>query len=157
MEKQLPQDVLVQDALVEDQKDFPRAVAALEESQPEQHLELKRGLDDEYREHHRDRCQELRRRIELGELEPQRYDPNEIYYSSQADEPLRQKHLGRKAVVLSLEDFQELGGYIEYVSREGMLVQVDIDHLGFFGPDDRYVLFPEELGQEVNEELDPLT
>lgn len=93
---------------------------------------------------------ELARRIEVGEIDEKDLDIYFLEYYQGLDEALSRKDVGNQAVVISQHDLEQLGG-LRMVLASGEIMFIDPEVTGY-GPDDKLVIFPEELGSHKPKE-----
>jgi hypothetical protein len=91
---------------------------------------------------------ELARRHEAGEI-GEDFGPEAIWYLQQDGQPITKKAVGNSAVVLSQEEFEQLG-YIDMVKSNGELITIESEVTGY-QPEQLFITFPEELGDIENE------
>ncbi len=72
------------------------------------------------------------------------FDIYELEYYQDLGEALSRKDVGSQAVVISQHDLEQLGG-LRMVLPNGETMFIDPEVTGY-GPDDKLVIFPEELG-----------
>jgi len=96
--------------------------------------------------------EELRRRRKEGELLQEGFPLENIYYindDNYENRPLTRKDLGRQAVVLSAEEFSQIG-YIDLLLANGEELTIFADDFcsNPNDPEAILVIFPEDLGDE---------
>lgn len=87
---------------------------------------------------------ELARRKEAGELDKIDFENNYLFYLQENDQPVTRKDIGNKAIVLTGAELETLG-YLEMIRADGETTVIDPEDTGY-GPNDRLIIFPEELG-----------
>lgn len=88
---------------------------------------------------------EYDRRIEAGELRPGRVELNYLNDLLDMGEPVCRGDLKNQAIVLSRSELEQLGG-IELMFASGDVEFIDPESVDWMGPDDRFITFPDELG-----------
>lgn len=87
---------------------------------------------------------ELVRRQEEGELEKDIVEFEFIRYYQGLGEALSRGDVGNRAVVLSQQELEDLGEF-RWKLANGQTASINADFTGY-GPEDRLVIFPEDLG-----------
>lgn len=85
--------------------------------------------------------QKLQRLREAGEVSEHDFDVNELWNFIEADVPLKKADLLNRAVVLTHDDIEQMGGYIEVQWANGDIEPIGIERMN--GP--VLIIFPEEL------------
>lgn len=84
---------------------------------------------------------ELARRKEAGELD--KIDFENIYLQEN-DQPVTRKDIKNKAIVITGAELEQLG-YLEMIRADGETTVIEFENTGY-GPRDRLIIFPEDLG-----------
>ncbi len=103
--------------------------------------EIKRDIDQSLSPKER-KLQKLRERRESGTLDPYDLDLNFLFQLQQAGDPLTRNDLKNQAVVLTREDFDQLGS-MEILLANGESMVIDSESLP---EDDVLIMYPEDLG-----------
>lgn len=103
--------------------------------------EIKRDIDQSLSPKER-KLQKLRERRESGTLDPYDLDLNFLFQLQQAGDPLTRNDLKNQAVVLTREDFDQLGS-MEILLANGESIVIDSESLP---EDDVLIMYPEDLG-----------
>ncbi len=94
------------------------------------------------------KLKDLATKREAQELSPHDFDLNFIHQLNQAGLPLTRKDLthetGNQALILTYEEFQRLG-CLDFVHVSEGRISIDPDDLD---PNDVFILYPEEIGDE---------
>lgn len=88
------------------------------------------------------RLAELRRRRESGEVSREDYNTNELQWLIADDEPLTATDLGDECLVLTPEEFQNIGLF-DVLRSNGERMTLDPDD---FPKDDILIIYPSDLG-----------
>ncbi len=84
----------------------------------------------------------LQERRESGEISPHDFDLNVVYNCIEAGFPVRRSDLQNQALVLSRQNIDQLGGYVDVVMANGHTTRIDLDNM----TEPVIVFFPEDLG-----------
>ena len=93
---------------------------------------------------------ELKRRREKGEIDPEPFPLDRIFYINEPDyedRPLTRKDLGRQAIELTAREFDQLK-VITILLKDGTKLEIFLDDFSSNpgDPEDILVIFPEDLG-----------
>lgn len=118
---------------------------------PESNIPTEKLTDLQRKETIKKNLEKLRLRRENGELDPQDFHLENIYYINDEkyeNRPLTRKDLGNQALVLPVKEFRQFG-YITILLPNGEELNLLADDFGGNpdDPEDVLIIFPEDLGE----------
>lgn len=104
----------------------------------------KLASDEQTRAKIQESLDRLAKRREAGEIDPEDYNLDELFYDQGAGTPLDRRSVGKMAVVITQAQLEQLGG-LTMVRGDGKVIIFEPEVTGY-GPNDPLVIFPEDLG-----------